>query len=56
LLRWRWARDHWFSTGGAILKYDKLEHFLLYFFGTFFLSFSFPNVTVLVSLFAAGLI
>lgn len=30
-----WSEDQWFSKEGSLLVYDKLEHFLLAFVGTF---------------------
>jgi hypothetical protein len=54
--QWRWAKDRWLSTGGTILKYDTLEHFLVYCLGAFLFSFRFSMEAVILSLWGIGLL
>lgn len=56
-LGWRWANDRWLSHGGVLLRYDKLEHFLVYLTLTYVVGVLFltPLHTALV-LFAVGLV
>ena len=32
-MKWRWAKDSWFSKGGLIIRFDKIEHAVLFFIG-----------------------
>ena len=40
----KWSDDRWKSEQGSILKYDKLEHFLLGFIGLFSTLFFFSYI------------
>jgi hypothetical protein len=43
-----WKQDQWFSKQGSIIKYDKLEHFLLSVLGVVLLVYIF-NLEILFS-------
>ena len=53
-----WNKDEWLSKQGNILPYDKLEHFLLSFFGVligiFLLNINPPLVIIVITLIGIG--